>query len=85
LTILGNFLAKFRNAPIYVSNPTWGNHHQVFGTAGLQVRQYRYYKKETRGFDLAGMLEDLTNATPGSIVLLHTCAHNPTGVDPSLD
>lgn len=85
LTIIANFLAKFRPSPIYVSNPTWGNHHQIFGTAGLQVRQYRYYKKETKGFDLAGMLEDLSNATPGSIVVLHTCAHNPTGVDPSLE
>ena len=31
------------------------------------------------------MIEDLKKATPGSCVLLHTCAHNPTGVDPTLD
>lgn len=32
-----------------------------------------------------GLLEDLTSAPSGAIVLLHACAHNPTGVDPTLD
>jgi len=85
LRVIADFLVKFRPSPIYVSNPTWGNHNQVFTTAGLQVRQYRYFDKKTKGLDFNGMIEDLENATPGSVVLLHTCAHNPTGVDPSLD
>lgn len=29
------------------------------------------------------MIEDLRRAPEGSIVLLHACAHNPTGVDPT--
>ena len=41
LRVLGDFLAKFRPAPIYVSNPTWGNHDKVFAAAGLDVRKYR--------------------------------------------
>jgi len=49
------------------------------------VRTYRYFDKATKGLDIQGMLADLKEATPGSVVLLHTCAHNPTGVDPSLD
>lgn len=85
LRVIAEFLAKHRPSPIYVSNPTWGNHNQVFATAGLQIRQYRYFDKKTKGLDINGMLEDLRNATPGSVVLLHTCAHNPTGVDPTLD
>lgn len=85
MRVIADFLVKFRPSPIYVSNPTWGNHNQVFTTAGLQVRQYRYFDKKTKGLDFNGMIEDLENATPGSVVLLHTCAHNPTGVDPSLD
>jgi aspartate aminotransferase len=67
-----------------VSSPTWGNHGAVFANAGLQVRNYRYFDKKTKGLDFNGMMEDLNNATPGAIVLLHTCAHNPTGVDPTL-
>jgi aspartate aminotransferase, cytoplasmic len=51
----------------------------------MTVREYRYFDPKTKGLDFAGLMEDLKNATPGSIVLLHTCAHNPTGVDPTLD
>jgi len=70
---------------MYVSDPTWGNHKAVFTNSGLKVRTYRYFDKKTKGLDFEGMIEDLQNATPGSTVLLHTCAHNPTGVDPTLD
>lgn len=85
LRVIGEFLFKFRPAPIYISNPTWGNHNQMFTAMGFDVRQYRYFHKQTKGLDFEGMIEDLKNATPGSIVLLHTCAHNPTGVDPTMD
>ena len=83
LRVLGEFLAKFRPGALYVSNPTWGNHNQVFASAGVPVRQYRYFDKKTKGLDIRGMIADLDNAQPGSAVLLHTCAHNPTGVDPT--
>ena len=61
------------------------NHHKIFPSGGVGVRTYRYYAPATRGLDLAGMLQDLRAAPLGSIVLLHACAHNPTGVDPSLE
>lgn len=32
---------------------------------------------------LAGMIEDLKAAVDGAVILLHACAHNPTGVDPT--
>jgi len=57
----------------------------VFESCGLQVRTYRYFDPKTKGLDFAGMIADLRAATPGSTILLHTCAHNPTGVDPTLD
>lgn len=59
------------------------NHHKIFPKGGVAVRTYRYYAPATRGLDLSGMLEDLSAAREGSIVLLHACAHNPTGVDPT--
>lgn len=83
LKILADFLSKFRRAPIYMSKPTWANHTQIFQAGGLEVRDYTYYNAATKGLDLEGMLKDLSNAQPGSIVLLHGCAHNPTGVDPT--
>ena len=31
------------------------------------------------------MLEDLDKSDPEQMVILHTCAHNPTGCDPTED
>lgn len=64
-------------------NPTWGNHIPVFADAGLEGHKYRYYNDKNCGLDLTGMLEDIRAAPKGSIILLHACAHNPTGVDPT--
>ncbi|VDK44928.1 unnamed protein product [Anisakis simplex] len=81
------FLAKWHGGPkvIYQPAPTWGNHVPVFKFSGLDVKQYRYYDKQTCGFDEAGMLEDISNMPEKSIILLHACAHNPTGVDPKIE
>lgn len=70
---------------IWVSNPTWGNHHTIFKRAGLAVNEYPYYKASTRGFDFTGMMTALKSVPRGAVVLLHACAHNPTGVDPTED
>lgn len=74
----------FLNPPAaYVSNPTWGNHNSIFARAGVPVKSYRYWKESTRGLDLEGMLADIGDAPAGSVIILHACAHNPTGVDPT--
>jgi aspartate/tyrosine/aromatic aminotransferase len=57
--MLADTLKKHRPSPIYVSNPTWGNHNTVFAEAGLEVRQYRYFDKQTKGLDFEGMVQDL--------------------------
>ena len=79
------FLKDHRDVPFYYSNPTWGNHPALVEKCGLTGRTYRYYDETTRGLDFEGMIEDLKNADEGSAVLLHTCAHNPTGVDPTFE
>lgn len=68
---------------VYISVPTWSNHHNIWRDAGVEEVLYRYYKPETRGLDFDGFMEDIKNAPSGSVFLLHACAHNPTGVDPS--
>jgi len=84
LRVLFNFVKNFfPSAVVYKSNPTWGNHRKIINKAGLAQRDYRFYNPKTMGLDIEGMLEDLSAAAPGSVVLLHACAHNPTGVDPS--
>ncbi len=69
------------NGKIAISNPSWGNHHVIFRTAGFELLDYRYYDAASHGLDFAGMLADLGALAPGTVVLLHACCHNPTGVD----
>ena len=86
LRIGSEFLAKYHPVKtIYQPTPTWGNHVPVFKFAGMDVKSYRYYDKATCGFDEAGALEDISKIPKGSVILLHACAHNPTGVDPTKD
>jgi len=83
------FLAKFYNPSnsaakvCYVSNPTWANHNQIFSNVGVPVKSYPYFSKATKGLDFDGMIGSLKSIPEGSIILLHACAHNPTGVDPT--
>lgn len=81
------FLARFyprpENQKVYFSNPTWANHGQIFSNVGLSTVSYPYWDAATKGLNFAGYVESLENAPEGSIILLHACAHNPTGVDPT--
>ncbi|XP_063221935.1 aspartate aminotransferase, mitochondrial [Bacillus rossius redtenbacheri] len=85
LRLGGAFLAAFfpGNKEVYLPTPSWGNHTPIFKHSGLGVKQYRYYDPNTCGFDFQGALQDIAKMPERSIILLHACAHNPTGVDPS--
>lgn len=84
LRIGTSFLAAFfpGSKDIYLPTPTWGNHVPLSKHAGLTVKQYRYYDPKTCGFDFHGALHDIAKIPERSMILLHACAHNPTGVDP---
>ncbi|KAK8682852.1 hypothetical protein V6N13_038934 [Hibiscus sabdariffa] len=86
LRVGAEFLAKhYHERTIYIPQPSWGNHLKVFTMAGLSVKTYSYYDPTTRGLNFQGLLEDLGAAPAGAVVLLHACAHNPTGVDPTVE
>jgi aromatic-amino-acid transaminase len=68
-------------AQVWISEPSWENHRQLFEAAGFAVKSYPYYDARTKGLDFAGMQRALEQIAPGSIVVLHACCHNPTGVD----
>ncbi|KPU82691.1 aromatic amino acid aminotransferase [Psychromonas sp. PRT-SC03] len=70
---------------IWVSNPTWANHSNIFKTAGLQVMQYDYYNADTKDIDFDAMIASLQKVDAGDLVLFHGCCHNPTGIDPTLE
>ena len=82
LRIGADFLKRvLPQAKIAISSPSWENHRVVFAAAGFEVSDYRYYDPATHGLDFPGMLADLAALEPGTVVLLHACCHNPTGVD----
>lgn len=67
---------------VYLPSITWANHWNIARDADIKAESYSYLDSEQK-FDMKGMVRDLENAPDGSIVLLHLCAHNPTGVDPT--
>ncbi|KAB1204672.1 Aspartate aminotransferase, chloroplastic [Morella rubra] len=80
----------FPGAKVVISSPTWGAcfHHlnlYVKLSQGVPWSEYRYYNPKTVGLDFEGMIADIKAAPEGSFVLLHGCAHNPTGIDPTPD
>jgi aromatic-amino-acid transaminase len=86
LKIGADFLKQLNpDAEVWISEPSWENHRQLFEQAGFAVKSYRYYDPQTRGLDFAGMHDALKKIPAGSIVVLHACCHNPTGVDLTRD
>ncbi|MFP4380272.1 MAG: amino acid aminotransferase [Candidatus Sumerlaeia bacterium] len=86
LRVAGDFLKqKCGKQQIWVSDPTWANHNQIFAAAGLSVASYPYYNAETKAISFEAMLSILKEIPEGDILLLHGCCHNPTGVDPHAD
>ena len=71
----------FPASEVWVSSPTWDNHRSMFEGAGFKVHDYTYYDASTGGVNFAAMLDTLQSLPAQSIVLLHPCCHNPTGVD----
>jgi aromatic-amino-acid transaminase len=84
LRLAGEFLRRSApTATLWMSDPTWANHHQIFSTLNFPVKTYPYYDAAGKQLDFEAMIAWLETASEGDIVLLHGCCHNPTGLDPS--
>ena len=82
LKVGADFIARyFPGSQVWVSDPTWDNHRSMFEGAGLTVNTYPYYDATTGGLNFDAMLAVLRKLPAKSVVLLHACCHNPTGVD----
>ena len=82
---LGALFLKTHMKPknVWLSNPSWANHLTIWEVAGVNYKTYPYYNPATRSLDFEGMMSALEESQEGDIVLLHACAHNPTGLDPT--
>jgi len=82
LKVGADFLRRtFPDSQVWISNPSWENHRGLFENAGFKVNSYPYYDPSTHGIDFQAMTQCLNGLPAGSVVLLHACCHNPTGVD----
>ena len=82
LKVGADFLkAWLPDSAVWVSDPTWDNHRAMFEGSGFAVHSYPYYDGATGGLRFEAMLAALRGLPARSIVLLHACCHNPTGVD----
>ncbi len=82
LKVGADFIARwFPGSGVWVSDPTWDNHRSMFEGAGITVNTYPYYDAKTGGVRFADLLATLDKLPARSVVLLHACCHNPTGVD----
>lgn len=81
-----DFIANQTSAKrIWISNPSWPNHKNVFSAVGLEVLEYAYYDATNHALDFDGLLNSLKLAQAGDVVLFHGCCHNPTGIDPTAE
>ncbi|MBH3173630.1 amino acid aminotransferase [Serratia ureilytica] len=84
LRVAADFIANQTSAKrIWISNPSWPNHKNVFSAVGLEVLEYAYYDAANHSLDFDGLLNSLKQAQAGDVVLFHGCCHNPTGIDPT--
>ncbi|MFA5866256.1 MAG: amino acid aminotransferase [Phycisphaerae bacterium] len=84
LKVGADFLKRFfPQSVVWISQPSWENHRQLFEATGFAVENYPYYEPQSHGLNFEGMVGAIKKLPARSIVLLHACCHNPTGVDPS--
>ncbi|HCK42150.1 MAG TPA: aromatic amino acid aminotransferase [Planctomycetaceae bacterium] len=84
LRVAGDFLkANLPNATLWLSEPTWPNHPNIFQAAGVPMQTYPYFDQGSNGLDIEATLSAIGKMPAGDVILLHGCCHNPTGIDPT--
>jgi len=82
LKVGADFLKRIApDAPVWISDPSWENHRQLFEAAGFTVSNYSYFDPSLHGVDFDAMQRSLNGLPSGTVVVLHACCHNPTGAD----
>ncbi|KAH7143509.1 pyridoxal phosphate-dependent transferase [Dactylonectria macrodidyma] len=73
-----------RPQTVWISNLSWINHTEIWNLidSSIQRQSYPYFDAKTLAIDFHGVLDTLrSRAEEGDVVILHGCAHNPTGLD----
>jgi aspartate aminotransferase len=84
LRVGAEFISKFvKETTIVIPDPTWANHYQIFGCYQHPIKKIRYFNPANQGLDFEGLTADIKAQPNKSVLVLHACAHNPTGIDPT--
>ncbi|WP_316215147.1 aromatic amino acid transaminase [Bradyrhizobium sp. SZCCHNR2035] len=86
ISLAADLLAKqCPGRQVYVSDPSWDNHHGLFQRAGFRTSTYPYWNPKTRSLDFDGLIRALREARDSSIIVVQPVCHNPTGIDLNAD
>ncbi|KZP33460.1 aspartate aminotransferase [Athelia psychrophila] len=69
---------------VYIPAESWTNHVNVFTFLGVEAASLPYYDSLTGTLAFSALNDAITALPPQSVVVLQTCAQNPTGCDPNL-
>lgn len=84
LRVVADFIhTSLPKAAVWMSDPTWPNHPQIFAAAGVETKSYPYFDAQNDALDFDAMLAAIAKMPAGDVILLHGCCHNPTGIDPT--
>lgn len=83
LYLVGQLLKKAQISEVYIPEPSWPNHKQLFSQAGLNVHSYPYYNAATISLEFDKMVQAISRMPPKSALILQASCHNPTGIDPT--
>jgi aspartate/tyrosine/aromatic aminotransferase len=70
-------------ATVWLTQPTWPNHPQIFAAAGVPTKKYPYFNANTNGLAFDECVAAIQRMPAGDVIMLHGCCHNPTGIDPT--
>jgi len=70
-------------ATVWVTQPTWPNHPQIFAAAGVPTKTVPYFDAKTNSLAWDEFISGVKQIPAGDVLLIHACCHNPTGIDPT--
>lgn len=70
-------------ATVWLTQPTWPNHPQIFAAAGVPTKNYPYFDAKANSLAFDEALAAIEKIPAGDVIMLHGCCHNPTGIDPT--
>jgi aspartate/tyrosine/aromatic aminotransferase len=86
LRVAADFIhQQMPNATVWLTQPTWPNHPQIFAAAGVPTKSYPYFDAKTNSLAIEECIAAIKKMPAGDVIMLHGCCHNPTGIDPTPD